>query len=70
MKAIPIKNGIIHLAEVKPSKCPHCTRDIPFEEIEDKWMKQNNHTMNIKCKCKRTIGVTQSIVGDFVVFEL
>lgn len=69
MQAIPIKNGIVHLAESKAT-CPHCDRKISFDEIEDKWMKQEKHYMRMKCKCKRFIGITCDIKGDFVAYEL
>jgi len=69
MKAIPIKNGIVHLAESK-AECPHCERNIPFDEIEDKWIKQDKHWMRMKCKCKRFIGITSDIKGDFVAYKL
>jgi len=69
MKAIRIPNGIIHLAESK-AKCPHCERLIPFDEIESKWMKQTTAHIKIKCKCKRFVGITQDMRGDFVAYEL
>ena len=69
MKTVVIPNGIIHLAESK-AVCPKCERQIPFEEIEEKFMKQDSHTIRMKCKCKRFIGITQDIRGDFVAFEL
>jgi hypothetical protein len=69
MKAIKIPNGIIHLAESN-AKCPYCGRQIPFNEIENKFMKQKKHYMRMKCKCKRFIGITQDIRGDFVAYDL
>ena len=69
MQAIPIKNGILHLAESK-AICPYCDRKIPFEEIEDKFMKQDKHYIRMKCKCKRFIGITANIMGDYVAFDL
>lgn len=59
----------MHLAESK-ALCPYCERQIPFEEIEEKFMKQDNHYIKIKCKCKRFIGIAQNIRGDFVAYEL
>ena len=69
MEAIRINNGIIHLSESK-AICPHCERKIPFDEIEDKYMKQNDHTIELKCKCKKRIGIAVNIIGDYVAFEL
>lgn len=69
MQATLIKNGILHLAESKAT-CPYCERKIPFEEIEDKFMKQDKHYIRMKCKCKRFIGITANIMGDYVAFDL
>jgi len=69
MKAIFLNNGVIHLAESK-AVCPHCERDIPFEELEYKYQKQNELTLRMKCKCKRFIGITMDYKGDYVAFEL
>jgi len=69
MEAVIIPNGIIHLAESK-AICPKCGRQIPFGEIEEKFMKQDKHYIKMKCKCKRFIGITQDIRGDFVAYEL
>jgi len=68
-KTIRIPNGILTLNESK-AKCPHCERNIPFDEIEKKWIKQEKHYMRMKCKCKRFIGITSDIKGDFVAYEL
>lgn len=68
-KKIIIPNGILTLPESK-AKCPECEREIPFEEIEQKWMKQTKHFMSMKCKCNRFIGITMDILGDFVAFKL
>lgn len=68
-KTIRIPNGILTLNESK-AECPHCERKIPFDEIEEKWMKQDKHYMRMKCKCKRFIGITSDIKGDFVAYEL
>ena len=64
-----IPNGFLTFAESK-AECPKCTRKIPFDEIEEKWMRQDSHLMRIKCKCKRFIGITTNIQGDFVAFSL
>ena len=69
MKTIVIPNGILHLAESK-AVCPHCEREIPFDEIEEKWMQQNNHFMRMKCKCKKFIGIAMEMTGDFIAFDL
>jgi hypothetical protein len=68
-KTIFIPNGILHLAESK-AECPECERQIPFDEIETKWNKQDNHTMRMKCKCKRFIGISTDMRGDFIAFSL
>ena len=69
MKTLRIPNGIIHFAESK-AFCPYCERQIPFDEIENKFMKQDKFYIRMKCKCKRFIGITQDIRGDFVAYEL
>lgn len=66
---VKIPNGYITLVESK-AQCPHCERNIPFDEIEEKWMKQDKSYMRMKCKCKRFIGITSDIKGDFVAYEL
>lgn len=68
-KTVIIPDGILTLAESK-AECPECERKIPFEEIEAKWMKQDNHVMRMKCKCRRFIGITQDMRGDFIAFSL
>lgn len=68
-KSIFIPGGIMTLSESK-AICPHCERHIPFDELENKWHKQNNHTMRVKCKCKRFIGITMDMKGDFLAFSL
>lgn len=67
-KTIIIPDGIITLAESK-AVCPHCTRPIPFEEIEDKFQHQSKHYIRIKCECKRFIGITQDIKGDYRAYD-
>jgi len=69
MEAVHIKDGIMHLAESK-AICPHCERKIPFDEIEPKWMKQDDFLIRMKCKCKRFIGIAQDMKGDFVAYNL
>ena len=69
MKTVTTDTGIITLSESK-AVCPHCERKIPFEEIEEKWMKQDKDPIRMKCKCNRFIGVTMTWIGDFVAFEL
>ena len=66
MKSIQIPNGVLHTAESK-AICPHCDRSIPFGEIEPKF---NSPHINLKCRCKRYIGITQNIVGDYVAYSL
>lgn len=68
-KTVIIPNGILTLAESK-AECPECERQITFDEIEEKWMKQDKHYMRMKCKCKRFIGITTDIRGDFIAFSL
>lgn len=70
MKAIKIPRGVVYIVESK-AVCPHCSRVIPFDEIEPKWMKERGSTyMRMKCLCKRFIGITCDITGDFVAFDL
>jgi len=68
-KKVIIPNGILTLAESK-AECPECDRQIPFDEIENKWVKQKKHIMRMKCKCKRFIGITTDMRGDFIAFSL
>lgn len=68
-RTIRVPNGIVTFIESK-AKCPHCKRHIHFEEIEPKWEKSKNGYIKMKCKCKRFIGVTCNIMGDFVAYEL
>jgi len=67
--SIKIPNGIMTFVESK-AECPHCERHIPFDEIEEKWVKQEKHYMRMKCKCKRFIGITCMMNGDFVAYSL
>jgi len=69
MRAIPIKNGIIHLAESK-AICPHCEIHISFDEIEEIFQSQNEFFIKHRCKCQKIIGITQDIRGDYVAYEL
>jgi hypothetical protein len=66
---IKIDNGIITLNESK-AVCPYCDRSIPFDEIEEKYMRQDKHYIRMKCKCRRYIGITTDIRGDFRAYEL
>ena len=68
-QVIRIPNGIITLNESK-AICPKCKEKIPFDKIEDKWMKQDNHFMRLKCSCKKYIGITTDMRGDFIAFDL
>ena len=69
MKTIRIPNGIMHLIESK-AICPYCEHKISLQDFDDRWMKQPKHYMRIKCKCKRFIGITQDMRGDFVAYKL
>jgi hypothetical protein len=69
MKKVRVPNGIITIVESK-AECPECERKIPFDEIEEKWVRQDNHVMKMKCKCKRFIGITTNRSGDFIAFDL
>ena len=69
MKSIKLGNGILTLAESK-AVCPHCKRSIPFEEIEEKFMKKNDTWMKLKCKCKRFVVISTDMRGDYIAFKL
>jgi len=69
MKSIPIKNGILHLAESK-AICPLCKINIPFDKIENKYQKSSNDFIRMKCKCKKYIGITTNFEGDYIAFDL
>lgn len=58
--------GGVHLSFAKSKmKCPHCEREITFQEIEDKGFPEK-----FKCKCKRKIGIVQDIKGNFHSYNL
>lgn len=67
--SVRIPGGILSMIESK-AECPHCKRQIPIDEIEEKWMKQRKCFMRMKCLCKRFIGITGDMMGDFVAYEL
>jgi len=69
MRTIRTRDGIIYLSESK-AICQFCNRKIPFDEIENKFIKQNKYYIRMKCICKKYIGITQNIKGDFVAYEL
>jgi len=69
MITVAIPNGLVHLAESK-AICPNCKREIPFDDIESKFMKQNNFTIKMKCTCGEIIGVSQDFRGDYIAFKL
>ena len=69
METIKVPNGAVNLAESK-AVCPECGRQIPVEEIEEKFMNQDKHSIKMKCKCNRFIGITQNIRVDFVAYKL
>jgi len=68
MKTVSVPNGILHLSESK-AVCPYCERKIPWSELEDRWIKSDGH-FRMKDKCKRFIGITMNIKGDFIAYEL
>lgn len=68
-KTIRIPGGILTLNESK-AKCPKCNKEIPFDKIESKWMKQDKHFMKMKCTCNKFIGITTDMRGDFIAFDL
>ncbi len=69
MKAIPIKNGILHVCE-NNAICPYCEQKVP-NEWQDLYDEQNEIIIRKKCKyCKRFIGITSDIHGDLVAFDL
>jgi len=65
MITVGIPNGIMTQAV-----CPHCSYQLTYSEIEMKWGRQDNHYIRMKCKCKRYIGITQDMRGDFIGYEL
>lgn len=50
--------------------CPHCGANIPVAKIEPKFSKSANMEIRIKCSCKKQIGITTDIKGDFRAFKL
>jgi hypothetical protein len=70
MKALRIPNGIIHISE-SVANCPHCTRHVCIDEVDEKLYKSKNGYIRHKCKgCKRFIGITSNYMGDIVGYEL
>ena len=70
MKAVLVNNGIVHINESK-AICPHCTKGFKVEEFEDAWYKSKSPIIRKKCKgCKRFVGITTDMKGDFIAFEL
>jgi hypothetical protein len=71
-RAIRIPNGIICLVDTSDVECPKCGRQIPWEEIEEKWVKakNNNGFIRIKDKCQRFIGIAMSMTGKFHAYDL
>jgi len=69
MKTLKIRDGVIRFAESK-AICPKCTARIPFDKIEQKWIKQDNHYIRMKCVCKRYIAIATDMRGDFIAFDL
>lgn len=68
-KTTNIQNEIPRLSESK-SICPKCDRNILFDKIEDKCVKQNNFIIKMKCKYNKHINITQNMKRDFVTFNL
>lgn len=49
--------------------CPHCGEIIPFDSIEEKWIKQPHTCMRMKCNCgNKFVNITVDIKGDFVAY--
>ena len=62
------KNGLIGFADTN-CYCMHCERKVKLEELEAAVDRSKNGFGIFLCKCKRRIGVTVDIKGDYVVFE-
>ena len=69
MITIKIPIGFMKLVQSN-AICPHCNYKFSFDEIDEKFSKQNNSYIIIKCKCKKYIGITIDIQGDFVAYNL
>lgn len=69
MRAVQVPGGVLHLAESK-AVCPHCKRNIPFDELEKKWTKQNKNHIRVLCKCRKYIGIAIDYKSDFVAYAL
>ena len=68
MRPVSIPGGILHLNESK-AVCPHCGRSISFEEIDKQVKFDARGYGTLACKCKRRIGITQDMMGDYVAFR-
>lgn len=64
-----IPNGIIHISESK-ADCPHCSRHFEFKEFEDSWNKSDGFIKKKCIGCKRFVGITMDIKGNFIAYEL
>lgn len=68
-KVIAIADGIIHISESK-AECPYCTYKFKYSSFEKQYDKSEDGHVRKKCKCGRFVGITMTIVGDFVAYEL
>jgi hypothetical protein len=74
MKVIPTNNppGILHIAESK-AICPYCDNHFDINWLDEKWYKAKNNkgAIRVKCsRCKRFVGITMDITGDFIAYDL
>ena len=71
MKCIPIKNGILCIAEPY-FKCPYCHK--LYFDVSNKYLDRinNNKSYNTKItciKCGQKFNLTYDIKGDFVTWK-
>ena len=68
-----MKDGIIHISFAKIDfYCPHCNQH--YADTDDKYLDRCNRNKNgytrVKCKCKKSFGMTYDITGKAVGFKL
>lgn len=70
MGTVFVPNGIISTFNTVV-KCPQCEQEFDAIEYDEKLNDAKRSYIKIKCPhCKRFVGLTSGMLGDFIVFEL
>lgn len=64
-----IYDGFMTFNESK-AVCPYCCNEVAFDKIEAKYKLKDKDYIRFKCECKRYIGITTNMKGDYVSFQL